>query len=64
MLNMFLTLIYIFQNISLNNWQIFVPIFLAYSWEQALSSGIGHDVPGYLNGALKGLILGLTCILL
>ncbi len=30
---------------------------LAYSWEQALYIGIGHDVPGYVNRALKGLIM-------
>ena len=31
-----LTLWHIFGNISLDNWPIFILIFLAYSWEQAL----------------------------
>ena len=30
--------------------------FGAYSWEQALSIDIGHDVPEYVNRAFKGLI--------
>ncbi len=36
MLNMILTLIYIFLNISLNNWWILIPISLAYPWVHAL----------------------------
>ena len=31
-----LSLWHILRNISLNNWPIFIPIFLVYSWEQAL----------------------------
>ncbi len=50
---MILTLIYILLNISLNNWRILIPIFLAYSWDYALQKWRQNDAMGILEDDAK-----------